>query len=103
MDTFAQRKFGKDGAFDPDTPGPFSDSGAVKRSVTPYDDEFLACVAAQAQYVHDGYGRLPSTGPTMLLSGYVQAQHIDTEFYDAHFKPGAYLQTHADHMRDWHG
>jgi hypothetical protein len=102
VDEFARRKFGSGGAFDPDVPGPFADSGAVKRSVTPYDDELLSCIAAQAQYVHDTYGRIPATGPTMLLSGHVQAQHVDTEFYDAKFKPGAYLDAHAEHMRRWH-
>jgi hypothetical protein len=33
---------------------------------------------------------------------YLQAQHIDTEFYDRFFRPGAYLPTHADHFRVWH-
>jgi hypothetical protein len=102
-EAFSERKFGPGGAFAPDVPGPFADSGAVKRSVTPYDDEFLSCMAAQAQYVHDTYGRVPASGPTMLLSGYVQAQHIDTDFHDAHFRPGAYLRSHAEHMRRWHG
>jgi hypothetical protein len=29
--------------------------------------------------------------------------HLDTEFYDAHYKEGAYLDTHAEHMNRWHG
>jgi nucleoside-diphosphate-sugar epimerase len=29
--------------------------------------------------------------------------HIDTEFYDEHYQPGAYLETHAKHMQRWHG
>ena len=33
---------------------------------------------------------------------YVQAQHIDTEFYDHHFRAGAYLDTHAAHQQRWH-
>jgi hypothetical protein len=34
---------------------------------------------------------------------YVQAHHLDLDFYDHFFKPGAYLPTHASHMSRWHG
>jgi hypothetical protein len=37
-----------------------------------------------------------------VLSGYVQAVHLDTDFYDTHYQPGAYLPTHAHHMERWH-
>jgi hypothetical protein len=33
---------------------------------------------------------------------YLQAQHLDLEFYDHYFKPGAYLTTHKEHMERWH-
>ncbi len=102
VQVFAERKFGPGGAFDPGRPGPFRDSPAVKRSVTPYDEEFLDCMGEMAQYLHDTYGKFPPTVPRVLLSGYVQAQHIDTEFYDKHYQPGAYLESHARHMQRWH-
>jgi hypothetical protein len=102
VQVFAERKFGPAGAFDPSRPGPFRDSPAVKRSVTPYDEEFLDCLGEMAQYLHDTYGKFPPTVPRVLLCGYVQAQHIDTEFYDKYYKPGAYLESHARHMQRWH-
>jgi hypothetical protein len=34
---------------------------------------------------------------------YFQAHHLDLDFYDRFFKPGAYLRTHAEHMQRWHG
>jgi hypothetical protein len=34
---------------------------------------------------------------------YVQAHHLDLDFYDRFFKPDAYLRTHAEHMQRWHG
>jgi hypothetical protein len=40
--------------------------------------------------------------PTVHVLMYLQAQHIDTDFYDEFFAPGAYLQTHADHQARWH-
>jgi hypothetical protein len=55
-----------------------------------------------AQYIHDKHGRFPGTFTTIVLAGFVQAVHLDTDFYDAHYQPGAYLETHAEHMRRWH-
>jgi hypothetical protein len=102
VQVFAERKFGPAGAFDPGRPGPFRDSPSVKRSVTPYDEEFLDCMGEMAQYLHDTYGKFPPTVPRALLCGYVQAQHLDTEFYDKYYQPGAYLESHARHMQRWH-
>jgi len=41
--------------------------------------------------------------PTVFIMNYVQAHHLDLDFYDRYFKPGAYLRTHAEHMERWHG
>ena len=75
----------------------------MKGSVTPYGEEFVDCMATVAQYILDTYGKFPATVPTIALTSYVQAHHIDTDFYDEHFEPGAYLETHAAHMDRWHG
>jgi len=63
---------------------------------------FKACVAAQAQYVFDTFGKFPGTVPSVFIMNYVQAHHLDLDFYDRFFKPGAYLRTHAEHMQRWH-
>jgi hypothetical protein len=102
VETFVERKFGPGGAYDSSTPGPWKDAAKVKGSVTPYSAEFIDCMSTIAQYVHATYGKFPASVPTIALTGYVQAQHIDTEFYDTHFQPGAYLETHATHMARWH-
>ena len=60
-------------------------------------------MALQAQYVLDTFGKFPGTVPTLFLLNYVQAHHLDLEFYDRFFKSGAYLATHAEHMARWHG
>jgi hypothetical protein len=100
---FAARKFGEGGAYDPSTPGPWKRSSEVKRSVTPYSDELVECLGETAQYIYDKHGRFPGTFTTVVLPGFAQAHHIDTDFYDAHYEPGAYLETHATHMERWHG
>ena len=102
VNMFIERKFGPDGAYDPATPGPWQDTKAIKQGVTPYSEEFVDCLTDVAQYVYDTYGRFPNTFTTMVLSGYVQAVHLDTDFYDSHYQSGAYLTTHAHHMERWH-
>lgn len=102
VNIFVERKFGPEGAYDPSTPGAWRDTKAIKRGVTPYSEEFIDCLSEVAQYVYDTYGKFPNTFTTMVLSGYVQAVHIDTDFYDTHYQPGAYLPTHQDHMERWH-
>jgi hypothetical protein len=102
VDIFVQRKFGPEGAYDPGTPGAWKDSKTVKQGVTPYSEELIDCMGEVAQYVYDTYGKFPNTFTTMVLPGYVQAVHLDTDFYDARYQPGAYLATHAEHMERWH-
>jgi hypothetical protein len=102
VDIFVQRKFGPEGAYDASTPGPWKDATAVKGGVTPYSEEFIDCLGEVAQYIYDTYGKFPNTFTTMVLTGYVQAVHLDTDFYDTHYQAGAYLPTHAHHMERWH-
>jgi len=52
--------------------------------------------------VYDTFGKFPGTVPSMFLIMYLQAHHLDLDFYDHFFKPGAYLETHAKHMAQWH-
>ena len=102
VETFVARKFGPGGAYDPTTPGPWKATREIKRSVTPYSEEFVACLAEVAQYIYDRHGRFPATFSTIVLTGFVQAVHLDTDYYDSYFQPGAYLQTHAEHWQRWH-
>ena len=102
-EAFVERKFGTGGAYDPNTPGPWKQSREIKKNVTPYSDEFVDCLATVAQYVYDKHGKFPGTFTTIVLPGFVQTVHLDTEYYDKYYNDGAYLQTHADHMHVWHG
>jgi hypothetical protein len=101
-EAFAKRKFGKGGVYNPDTPGEWNDSPKVRGSANPYTEEFKECVALQAQYIYDTYGRFPATVQSIYVFMYVQAHHLDLEFYDHYFKTGAYLTTHKEHMKRWH-
>lgn len=103
VDALCKRKFGPGGPYHPDTPGPWKDSRKVRSSARVHDERFRECVALQAQYVYDTFGKFPGTVPSMFISMYLQAQHLDLEFYDKFYKPGAYLRTHSEHMEKWHG
>ncbi len=99
---FADRKFREGGAYDPKTPGPWKKSSEIKRSVTAYNKDFIDCMSEVAQYIYDKHGKFPGTRTTMVMPGFVQSVHIDTDYYDKYFQPGAYLNTHRDHMKNWH-
>ena len=96
-----ERKFGSGGPFNAKTPGPYKETDATRSSAAPIDEEFVDCVAAMAQYVQDTFGRFPATVPAVFTLMYLQAHQLDTDFYDTHFTPGAYLKTHAEHRQNW--
>lgn len=102
VEAFAERKFGAGGPFNRDTPGAWTDSPGVRGSAEVHSPAFKACVAHQAQYLYDTFGKFPATVPTVMILNYLQAHHLDLDFYDRFFTSGAYLRTHAEHVRRWH-
>ncbi len=54
------------------------------------------------QYLWDTYGRVPVTVDPMSTLLWFQALHLDTDFYDRYYKPGAYTETIRNHMKNWH-
>jgi hypothetical protein len=101
-EALTKRKFGNGGVYNPNTPGVWNDSPKVRANAAPYTEEFKKCVALQAQYIYDTYGRFPATVQSVFSFLYLQAHHLDLDFYDRYFKPGSYLTTHKEHMRKWH-
>jgi len=59
-------------------------------------------VTTMAQYVFDKFGKFPGTVPSIFILTYLQAHHLDLEFYDQHYSAGGYLETHARHDELWH-
>ena len=102
VEAVVQRKFGLGGPFHRDTPGPWKDSAKVRSSAQVHSEEFKECIGLQAQYIYDTFGKFPGSVPSMFVIMYLQAHHLDLEFYDKFYKPGAYLETHANHMTKWH-
>jgi hypothetical protein len=102
VEALCERKFGPGGPYHPDTPGPWKDSSKVRSAAQIHDEAFRACVTLQAQYIYDTFGKFPGTAPAIFVLTYLQAHHLDLEFYDTFYRPGSYLRTHAAHMERWH-
>lgn len=102
VEAFAQRKFGPGGPLNSATPGPWKESSRVRGSAQVHSEEFKDCIGVMAQYIYDRFGKFPGHVPSLFILTYLQAHHLDLEFYDHHFNPGAYLPTHAAHMQRWH-
>jgi hypothetical protein len=102
VEAVCKRKFGPGGPFHPETPGSWKDPRKVRSAAQVHSEEFRECVALQAQYIFDTFGKFPGTVPSIFVITCLQAHHLDLEFYDTFYKPGAYLKTHADHIKHWH-
>lgn len=102
VESVVQRKFGENGPFHRRTEGPWKESSRVRGAAAPHSEEFKECVTLIAQYIFDRFGKFPATIPSMYCLMFLQAHHLDLEFYDTHYKEGAYLHTHAEHFKKWH-
>jgi hypothetical protein len=102
VEALAKRKFGDGGVYNPNTPGAWNDSPKVRGNAAPYTEEFKECVALQAQYIYDTYGKFPATVQSVFCFMYLQAHDLDLDFYDHHFRLGVYLTTYKEHMKKWH-
>lgn len=102
VEALCDRKFSIGGPFNAETPGPWKDSPKVRVAAQVHSSRFRDCVALQAQYIFDTFGKFPGTVPSMFLIMHLQAHHLDLDFYDTFYKPGAYLKTHEEHMKKWH-
>ena len=102
VEALSERKYGQGGVYNEGTPGAWKDSARIRKSAHRASQEFKDCVVLQAQYIYDTYSKFPATTPSVFAFMYLQAHHLDLSFYDNYFKPGAYLTTHSEHMRNWH-
>ncbi|MFO7920244.1 MAG: hypothetical protein R6U99_05410 [Nioella sp.] len=101
VEAVMDRKFGPGGPFNPGTDGPYRDNAGIRGAAAPMGEDFVDCVALMAEYLYAEFGRFPATVPAIHTLMYLQAHQLDTGFYDTHFSPGAYLETHANHDRNW--
>jgi hypothetical protein len=73
-----------------------------QNSTVKISDEGIACTKAICNYIYETYGRFPGSLDAMHLMWFMQAHHLDTDYYDRFFRSGAYGLTHATHLSAWH-
>lgn len=99
---FSERKFGPRGTYERPGVGPYVQTDTVAGAAARYDDDTLEYFVSVVDGVLRRFGRFPGMSPTVLTSVYLQAQHVDEEYYDTVHPPGSLLATHRSHMDDWH-
>jgi len=87
---------------DPAFAGSWKDPAAVQAAIPAFSDACIGATIAYCTYLYETYGRFPAYfGPMRTTLGH-QAHHLDLEFYDRHYHPGAYSATQAEHLERWH-
>ena len=82
---------------------PWTEPKRIQSGIASYTQENIDAVVAHCEYVYGRYGRfMGNYGPVRNLMAF-QVHHIDLDFYDRFYKPGAYQDAHRDHFAVWHG
>jgi len=105
VDAIVEKKFGKDGIFSNETNQflPYKDSAAITAKVPRTSEEIIDATKAVCEYIYKTYGRFPAHNQPMNMIVWIQSHHLELEFYDKHYKDGAYTETQKQHMEKWHG
>jgi hypothetical protein len=86
------------GAFE----GLWRDPGSVAAAARPPSQATVDATVAYCEYVVGRYGRFPAYAPPFrTVLGY-QASHVDLEYYERRFRPGAVSETQRRHVERWH-
>jgi len=97
-------KWGRSGIYKEEGgPAALRDRQGLDKLVNKTPDWCLEATKALCDYIWETYGRFPALIDPMQMNIWFQAHHLETEFYDQYYQPGAYHQAVKDHMGAWHG
>jgi hypothetical protein len=99
VDAFMELKWS---AFDEDVPKPYLEPDRVIQAVPRPHPDTVELVKDYCQYVYDTYGRFPAYIDPMYQRLTCQAQHVDPDFYERYYPPGALTGQHLQHFQRWH-
>ena len=99
VDAFLEVKWSQ---YDLDKPKAYTAPDQILQHIQRPDDATIQRVKDYCQYVYDTYGRFPAYIDPMYQRLTCQAQHVDPDFYDEHYPPGALTVQHHEHFRRWH-
>jgi hypothetical protein len=93
VEAVVEYKFGSKGVFrGGECPRPWKDP-ATAQSVNEVSDRAIAATIAYCEYVWNRYGRFPALMPPFRTVLGFQAGHLDLEFYEKFYPPGAISET----------
>jgi hypothetical protein len=97
-------KFGEGGVFRGGARhGAWRDPSGVAATARRPGDAAIEAAIAYCSYIHERYGRFPAYPPPFRTVLGFQVGHLDPDFYERHYRPGALSETQRRHMADWHG
>jgi len=104
VDALAERKFGAETLYSADYEGmvPFKDWAKVQPHYNHPSKTSIAQVKAFCNYVYETYGRFPATFDTMQVPIWLQAHHLDLDFYDKYYPREMVTEVQRRHMELWH-
>lgn len=89
-------------SFEDEVPKPYLEPDRVVHAVPRPHPDTVELVKDYCQYVHDTYGRFPAYIDPMYQRLTCQGQHVDPDFYERYYPPGALTGQHREHFRRWH-
>jgi hypothetical protein len=99
VDAFLETKWAQ---YEPAVPKPYREPDRVIAQIQRPDADTIELVKDYCHYVHETHGRFPAYIDPMYQRLTCQAQHVDPDFYAAHYPPGALTSQHLEHFRRWH-
>ncbi len=99
VDAFMDLKWS---ALDDDVPKPYKSPESVVQAIPRPHEDTVELVKAFCQYCIDTYGRFPVYVDPMYQRLTVQSQHLDPDFYEEFYPPGAISNQHVNHFSRWH-
>ena len=99
VDAFMELKWS---AFDEGVSKPYKNPEGVVDAVPRPHEDTVELVKQYCQYCYDTYGRFPVYIDPMYQRLTVQSQHLDPDFYDEYYPPGAITGQHRNHFHRWH-
>ncbi len=102
VQAFYDTKWGAHGLFH-EGPAAFRNREALDRIVPKPAEWVLEATKELCEYIWHTYDTFPAFVDVMQVGIWFQAHHLETDFYDKYYQPGAYPETVARHYDVWHG
>lgn len=103
VDAFIEMKFGAQGIYRNDKlPSAFKDPADIRANAHIPSRDDIQILKDICNYCVEHYGRFPALISPIQIRVMHQVHHLDLDFYDRYYRPGAYTQAHVDHWRNWH-